>query len=170
MRMWTKVLVEDSDGNVGRNFDAFYFLGPRDVFSFFTHDASMTLTSGVEAYFSRKFSTDPAFRDYFSNPAIVWGTAGGPDIDADREAWKAQRTAFLRYYGLRASANFSLGSHDEWTIFRLLNRARRAATCGPGLADGDPGEQIAGFFDGVQVDPASSEGALSRGYAVNSSS
>ena len=34
-----KVLVI---GNVGRNFDAFYFLGPRDVFSFFTHDATLT--------------------------------------------------------------------------------------------------------------------------------
>src|SRR6185437_7403866 len=27
MRMWTKVLVEDGMGNLGRNFDAFYFLG-----------------------------------------------------------------------------------------------------------------------------------------------
>jgi hypothetical protein len=166
MRMWTKVLVEDDDGNVGRNFDAFYFLGPRDVYSFFTHDATLTLTSGIEAYFSRKFSTDPGFRDAFSIPDIAWGSLAGPDSSSAREAWKLQRTAFLRFYGLRASANFSLGSHDEWTIFRLLNGARRAATRAPGLADGDPGDQIAGFFDGVQVDPASTEGALSRGYAV----
>jgi hypothetical protein len=33
------------------------------------------------------------------------------------------------------------------------------------MADGDVGNQIAGFFDGGQIDPASSETAVSRGYS-----
>jgi hypothetical protein len=76
------------------------------------------------------------------------------------------RTEFLRFYGLRASANFSLGSHDEWSIFRLINAGRRKKTAAPGMLGGDIGEQLAGFFDRNQVDPASSEAPLSPGYAV----
>jgi hypothetical protein len=34
------------------------------------------------------------------------------------------------------------------------------------MVDGDVGDQIAGFFDGVQIDPASTEIGVSRGYAV----
>ncbi len=167
LRMWTKVLVEDGATNTGRSFDAFYFLGPRDVYSFFTQGESRTLTAGIESYFTQKFATDPDFRDAYSAPGIEWGgadrsTAAGV---AARAAWKAQRVAFLRFYGLRASANFSLGSHDEWTIFRLLNARRRGASAGPGMLDGDVGDQIAGFFDGTQIDPGASEAPLSRGYA-----
>jgi hypothetical protein len=77
-----------------------------------------------------------------------------------------KRIDFLRFYGLRASINFSLGSHDEWTIFRLINQGRRKRSAGPGMVDGDPGEQVAAFFDGHQVDPSASEASLSRGYAV----
>jgi hypothetical protein len=167
MRMWTKVLVEDGTGNLGRNFDAFYFLGPRDVFSFFTQSQSLTLTAGIDAYFARKFSTDAAFRDAFSIPNIDWGhaTQASPGPEA-RKAWVKQRTDFLRFYGLRASANFSLGSHDEWEIFRLINELRRKKSAQPGMLDGDVGDQVAGYFDGNQVDPSSSEAKVSRGYAV----
>ena len=73
---------------------------------------------------------------------------------------------FCVFTHYRASANFSLGSHDEWSIFRLINEARRKKTSQPGMLDGDVGDQIAGYFDGNQVDPSSSEGKLSRGYAV----
>ncbi len=34
------------------------------------------------------------------------------------------------------------------------------------MKDGDVGDQIAAYFDGVQIDPASSEAKVSRGYAV----
>ena len=66
---------------------------------------------------------------------------------------------FLRYYGLKAGVNFSLGSHDEWLIYHALNTLRRDKTRNPVkfMADGDVGDQIAGFFDGGQIDPASSE-------------
>lgn len=167
MRMWTKVLVEDGADDLGGNFDAFYFLGPRDVLSFFTQGESLTLTAGIEAYFARKFASDALFCDTFSVPAIQWGTtAKTPQPPDARATWTKRRRDFLRFYGLRASANFSLGSHDEWSIFRLINAGRRKRSAGPGMLDGDVGDQVAAFFDGNQVDPSSSEGGLSRGYAV----
>lgn len=167
MRMWTKVLIEDGVNNLGRNFDAFYFLGPRDVFSFFSQNESLTLTSGIEAYFARKFTTDASFCDSFSNPSIIWGRPPSMVTKTDRRSiWTKQRIDFLRFYGLRASANFSLGSHDEWEIFRLINAGRRKKSSGPGMLDGDVGDQLAAFFDGIQVDPSASQANLSRGYAV----
>jgi hypothetical protein len=168
MRMWIKVLVEDGKLNLGYNFDAFYFLGPRDVFSFFSRSGSLTLTAGIEAYFARKFATDALFRDTFSNEAIKWGAPPpGTSTSDGRVAWTNQRIDFLRFYGLRASANFSLGSHDEWEIFRLINAGRRKRSATPDMLGGDVGDQLPGFFDGTQVDPASSEARLSRGYATN---
>jgi hypothetical protein len=168
MRMWTKVLVEDNNANLGRNFDAFYFLGPRDVLSMFTAEPSVTLTAGIEAYFARKFATDADFRVAYSVPGVNWGGRGParPTRTAAQVAWIQQRKDFLRFYALRASANFSLGSHDEWAIVTLINEARRQHTITPDLADGDVGDQIAAYFDGVQVDPASSQARVSRGYAV----
>jgi hypothetical protein len=84
--MWTKVLVEDGADNLARNFDAFYFLGPRDVFSFFTENGSQSMTAGIQSYFARKISTDAAFRDYFSIPDIAWGDSmkHGPHLNRER--------------------------------------------------------------------------------------
>jgi hypothetical protein len=59
-----------------------------------------------------------------------------------------------------------LGSHDEWAILRLVNAARRARSATPTMLDGDVADQVAAFFDGVQVDLSSSEAGVSRGYAV----
>jgi hypothetical protein len=167
MRMWTKVLVEDGADNLGGYFDAFYFIGPSDVFSFFSHNESLSLTAGIDAYFARKFATDAAFRDEYSVPNIDWGALpqAPPAADA-RRSWMKKRIDFLRFYGLRASVNFSLGSHDEWAIFRLINAGRRQRSATPGMRDGDVGEQVSGFFDGHQVEPSASEASLSRGYAV----
>jgi|SRR5580704_6361202 hypothetical protein len=161
MRMWTTVLVKNGDkvgerpvplelANTGQNFDAFYFIGPRDVQSFFLAEGD-TLTAGIQAYFARKFATDFDFRQAFS--AL--------------DKWSQLRNDFLRYYSLRASVNFSLGSHDEWLIFRAINAARREKTedAQKFMVDGDVSEQVAGFFDGGQLDPASTEAGLSRGYS-----
>jgi hypothetical protein len=165
LRMWTRVLVEDADGNVGRNFEAFYFLGPRDVFSFFTENGSQTLTAGIQAYFARKYATDASFRDVFTVPGIAWGTAPQASLDPII-AWTKKRLDFLRFYGTRASANFSLGSHDEWAILRLVNAARRKRSATSVMLDGDVGDQVAAFFDGAQVSLSASEARLSRGYGV----
>lgn len=166
MRMWTQILVEDDDGNVGRDFDAFYFLGPRDVFSFFTENGSQSMTAGIQSYFARKMETDASFRDQFSIPDITWGdTQPGAGLDP-RARWSKKRLDFLRFYGLRASANFSLGSHDEWAILRLLNAARRKKSTNPAMLHGDVSDQIAAFFDGVQVSISDSEAPASLGYAI----
>jgi len=175
MRMWTTVLVTNDEhigprvvtrdyADTGQFFDAFYFIGPRDVQEFFGTDGA-TLTAGIQEYFSRKFATDPDFRDHFSVAGISWAQtqANSADMAAQqklREDWENIRFNFLRYYAVRASVNFSLGSHDEWLIFKFLNDKRRS------IAGGDSSDQIAGFFDGGQIDPASTETAVSRGYSV----
>jgi hypothetical protein len=181
MRMWTTALVEDGDRigsietederlhNTGQHFDAFYFLGPRDVQAFFGQD-NVSLTAGIEAYFARRYATDPDFRDAFAVSGINWAQKPPPQPsdhqDKLRNDWERKRLEFLRYYGLRASGNFSLGSHDEWNIFRLINAKRRRVSAAPSQLDGDVGIQLVGFFDGTQLDPGSSEMSLSRGYAI----
>lgn len=148
MRMWTKVLVENrvpsAAPHVGDYFDMYYFLGPHDVSEFFCQGTSQNLTAAVESFFARKHSTDLAFRLYFDRN--------------DPVEWERIRKDFFRYYATRASATFSLGSHDEWNILRLLNIRRRE------LKD-RTGAQIAGFFDGRQIDTGGLESGVSDGYA-----
>lgn len=182
MRMWTTVLVENDAkvgyrdigpnlANTGQYFDAFYFIGPRDVQSFFLSEGE-TLTSGIQAYFARKFAIDPDFREEYSDPNPDWRRLG-PRTSINeseyklRDTWNHKRIDFFRYYGVKAGVNFSLGSHDEWLIYVALNQLRRNKTKSleKFMVDGDVGDQIAGFFDGGQVDPASSETLLSRGYS-----
>lgn len=168
LRMWTKVLVEDDVDNLGRNFDAFYFLGPSDVFSFFTESGSQSMTAGIQAYFARRFVSEASFRDSFSIPGIDWGKPKpASEPDPERDAWGQQRANFLRFYGLRASANFSLGSHDEWAILRLVNEGRRKKSATATMLDGDVGQQMAAFFDGKQVSLSATEVPISKGYAVD---
>ena len=175
MRMWTTVLVENGARvgyrdippalvNSGQNFDAFYFLGPRDVHSFFLTEGE-TLTAGIQAYFARKFAIDADFCEEYSEPNPSWArlgprTAASEEAYRLRDGWTRKRLDFFRYYSLRASVNFSLGSHDEWLIFSRLNALRRDKT------NGDVGDQVSGFFDGGQIDPASTEMPVSRGYSV----
>lgn len=183
MRMWTTVLVENnlqvgyrniSENlvNTGQHFDAFYFLGPRDVQSFFMAEGE-TLTAGIQAYFARKFAIDADFREEYSDPNPSWErigprTALNQAQYALRDRWNYKRLDFFRYYGLKASVNFSLGSHDEWLIYRALNALRRDKTKSAEnlMIDGEVGDQIAGFYDGGQIDPASSEAGVSRGYSL----
>lgn len=182
MRMWTTVLVENDTKvgyrevgknlvNTGQYFDGFYFIGPRDVQSFFLAQGD-SLTAGIQEYFARKFAFDPDFREEYSDPDPDWRrlgprTALNEDQYKLRDAWNYKRLDFFRFYGLKAGVNFSLGSHDEWLIYRALNALRRSKTSNPEkfMIDGDVGDQIAGFFDGGQIDPASSEMTVSRGYS-----
>ena len=159
MRMWTRVLVEDEVDNAGRRWDAMYFVSPRDVHDFFSESGSRTWTAGVEDYFARKLTMDREFYEAFVPPFR--------DDDGDRltgpaetEEWRRRRDAFFRYYTIRAGVNFSLGSHDEWNIWRLLNERRRET------APGAIAEQIAVYFEGRQVDPASAAMVTARGYEI----
>ena len=192
MRMWTKVLVEDNpvddDGrpyyvppvydrdsnpelrDSAQHFDAFYFVGPSDVHEFFMEGEALTMTAALETHFARKYATDPDFRDAFAKNGIAWGSSyrNAPNAAMQerlRLDWEAPRRDYIRFYSLRASVNFSLGSHDEWEIFRQINIRRRKALEVPNGDDLGVPEQLAGFFDQSQIDPGASEAALSRGYA-----
>ncbi|MDX1624300.1 MAG: hypothetical protein R3199_10020 [Gemmatimonadota bacterium] len=159
MRMWTRILVEDDDGNRGGRWDVIYFLGPTDVRDFFTESGARTWTAGVEEYFARKVSMNREFHETFA-PPFLDGDGNRLDGEAETREWKRRRDAFFRYYTIRAGVNFSLGSHDEYNIWQLLNRRRREAS-ETGVAD-----QIAGFFDGRQIDPASATARTDAGYEV----
>lgn len=171
MRMWTKVLVEDDSGNIGGNFSGFYFLGPSDVHSFFTPSSPQSLTAGIQTYFARKMETDISFRRRFHVSTIF---ENGQDSTQDSRSqndqdpevlWIQRRAEFLRFYGLKASANFSLGCHDEWLILQKLNLLRRQRSANEDMIEGDVGDQIAAFFDGKQVSMSSTEATVSNGYA-----
>ncbi len=160
MRMWTRILVEDGDGDLGRRWDAMYFIGPADARDFFAESGSGTWSAGVEDYFARQITMNREFHDTFTPPF------DGPDGerlegDEERAEWARRRHAFLRYYTLRAGVVFSLGSHDEWNIWRLLNERRRAQ------GREALGDQIAGFFEGRQLDPAAVAAPVPPGYAAD---
>lgn len=176
MRMWTRVLVEDDvqGAQLGRRFDAFYFLGPSDVRDFFSRGGAVTVTAGVEGYFARKFAMDPDFRAHYSVPGIKWDpdweeNLKGRGLARQRKLlaeWERPRKDFFRFYAVRASAYFSLGCHDEWNILRELNRSRLAASSDRRTPSGDVGDLIAGFFDGGQIDPGAAVAPVSPGYAL----
>jgi len=154
MRMWTQVLVENRrtepappQQHVGSYFDMYYFLGPADAAEFFVQGTAQNMTAAVEGYFARKFATDADFRREYR--------AHGDDTPQ----WEDQRKAFFRYYAVKVGASFSLGSHDEWNIFLELNRRRREMAA-------QVGDQLAGFFEGRQIDPAAGEARVSPGYAT----
>ena len=177
MRMWTRVLVEDNidDGmHLGRSFDAYYFLGRTDVQHFFSLGGATTSTAGIEEYFARKYAMDPDFRDTYSVPGIEWDPTWERDPQMAiyemneqrelRDGWEQTRKWFFRFYSIRASANFSLGCHDEWNIFRLLNEARLKHKSEIREQLGDVGDLLAGYFDGRQIDPGATVTAIAYGY------
>jgi hypothetical protein len=183
MRMWTRVLVENSLTskkeedlpNRGLNFDAFYFLGPTDVRQFFSTGGAASVTAGIEDYFSRKFTMDPDFKDCYSVQGIRWDAKWELHAPSGqkkhtqkelRDEWEERRKDFFRFYAVRTSVNFSLGSHDEWNIFRLINEARLRASTNATTRSGDPGRLLAGFFDGRQIPPGAAVSAVSAGHAI----
>lgn len=187
MRMWTKALVEDDPvdhnrrhyyrpspvgnhalKNTGQHFDAFYFIGPLDVHEFFCKGEAKSLSSAIETYFASKCETDRDFREAYNIKGIKWGVSPGTRPAKDQGTlklqWEKLRRDYLRFYALRASVTFSLGSHDEWNIFKRINDLRRERTS----RNGNLGiaEQLGGLFDGVQISPASGETTVSKGYAM----
>lgn len=154
MRMWTRVLAEDGEGDLGERFSAYYFIGPADYWHFFTQGGRLSVSAGVEEYFARKFALDADFNAFFAGPFL--DAAGAPLPDQRRE-WDRRRKEFLRYYTVRASAGFSRGSHDEWNIWLELNRLRVKRL--------GVGAHIPGYFGGQQIDMGSGEVPAAPGYA-----
>jgi len=170
MRMWTQILCEDNEHggtNMGRYTDMFYFLGPSDVLDFFSHEGRLTVTAGVEQYFARKVATDPDFCEAYSKEGIRWGAAGHEADDSQaRHDWEQLRHTFFQFYATKASVNFSLGSHDEWNIWRLLNQRRLEASRSEALPNGDVGDLIPGYFDGNQIPLCHLPLGVPPGYAL----
>ena len=169
MRMWIKVLVEDDryydspaanlpkrNLRCGAMFDAFYFLGPSDVALFFTTEPDASLTQSVESYFARKYATDVDFRQEFDAESEEPSA-----MDFAGQTWELRRKQFFRFYALRASSSYSLGSRDEWNTMVRLNRKRSKE---PAYS---PGEELACYYDGRQVTLASATRKVPHGYEVS---
>ena len=130
----------------------------------------------AEGHFADEFATDADFRDSYSLSGLVWRLGWQDDASlsaADkltqlnlRRQWRELRRQYLRFYALRASVNFSLGSHDEWEIFRQINLRRREKGVAANGDNAEVTEQLAGFFDQNQIDPGAAEAPTSRGYAM----
>jgi len=134
MLMWVS-LIEGSDGF--GDFDFVYFAGPQDFARYFGFDGNADMAK-LDAYFDKRVKADPEFETAVKNGLT--------------------KTAFRKYYALRASASVSRGAHDEWNIFRLINERRRADS------KFGTGNQIPVLFDGRGVAPADSEASVSEGY------
>jgi len=135
MYMWTSVLAGRS--GLGENFDFFYFVGPSDFRKFFARSKLADLDA-IDAYFDDRLQRDPDFANAVTQH-------------------KVSKQSFRDYYGLRASIAFSLGSHDEWNIARLINERRR------GSANyGIPG-QLGLMFDGHAVLPGAFDTPMASG-------
>ena len=134
MLMWT-TLLEGQDG-LG-DFDFVYFAGPQDFARYFGFDGNNDMAK-LEQYFDNRVKTNPGFAK-----AVEGGLT---------------KSAFRRYYALRASSTVSRGAHDEWNIFKTINERRRADS-----KIGTTG-QIPVLFDGRGVNPTDAEAPVSEGY------
>ena len=151
MYMWTQIL--EGTGN-GEDFDFFYFAGPTDFSRYFLKPAKDAKDQTEEPARDRN-----QVDDYFGKLDEFFDRRVASD-EAFRKAVEAKqitKSGFRVYYGLRASVAFSLGSHDEWNIARLLNERRRGVE-----AFGIP-NQLSIFFDGQPVNPGNFESPASSG-------
>ena len=136
MLMWTEIL--EGPNGLGEDLDFVYFAGPQDFARVFGLDGNADMAK-IDQYFDKRLKSDPDLEK-----AVQGGLT---------------KSAFRKYYGLKASSAVSKGAHDEWNIIRIVNERRR----------NDPklgvGNQLAVFFDGQGVPAAHIEAAVSEGYA-----
>jgi hypothetical protein len=135
MLMWTSIL-EGRDG-LGEDLDFAYFAGPQDFARVLELDGTGDMAR-IDQYFDKRLKSDPGLEK-----AVQGGLT---------------KSAFRKYYALKASSAFSRGAHDEWNIIRLVNERRRNDSR-LGI-----GNQLPVLFDGRGVPAADSEAAVSEGY------
>lgn len=133
MLMWTRVL-EGPNGD-GGDFDLVYFTGPND-FKRGLNLGDTNIMGQLDAEYDKRAASDDRIK-------------------------LVDKRQFRNYYALRASVAFSLGSHDEWNIARVVNDKRRHA------GTGAIARQWAIWFDGQPVSPAQYEAQTAPGYAGN---
>lgn len=135
MYMWTEVLA--GKRGLAEDFDFVYFAGPTDFADYFALTGTNDLGK-LEQFMFERLKSNPEFAESLKSPA--------------------DKRAFLSYYGLKASVNFSSGSHDEWNLFRIANERRRK--------EWGVGEQLPLYFDGRQLSPGEAEAPASKGYQI----
>lgn len=136
--MWSLILAGD-DG-LGRDFDVVYFVGPADVAAYFGLGDRYRLEQLYQLG-NERAQVDAAFRTQ------VWDSP-------------ATRDGFVRFYGGRASVAFSLGAHDEWNLFAMVNQNRLKSM------DFGLGAQVAMYFDGRAVSPGDMNARALPGYEI----
>ncbi|MCA9272820.1 MAG: hypothetical protein KDA31_07230 [Phycisphaerales bacterium] len=129
MAVWADILAGE-DGR-GDDFDMLYFAGPSDVWRFFGATGDDRIGS-ILAWLRNQSKTDPRYRD----------------ISDDKDL----RNKFLKYYGLRGSAVYSKGAHDEWNVATLLNSKRQI------------GDDIAIYYNGIPIEPGDYDDGTDSGY------
>jgi len=131
MLMWTKVL--EGTSGLG-DFDFVYFTGPSDFARHFGLGGDRDMEK-LESYYDSLVQTDPGLK-------------------------AVPKRAFRDYYALRASVEYSYGSHDEWNIVRTINQKRRDADRKAGIA-----AQMGVLFEGHPVAPGLFETPITPGDA-----
>lgn len=137
MLMWTRIL-EGARG-LGEDFDFVYFVGPTDFAGHFGLTGKGDLER-IAAYFAERLEKDADLKRAVERGSV---TAAG----------------FRNYYGLRASASFSAGAHDEWNVIRAVN-ARRRDDAAFGIVS-----QLPVLFDGRAAFSAEAEQGVAPGNA-----
>jgi hypothetical protein len=118
MAVWSDILA-GIDGT-GQDFDLVYFVGPHDVWHYFGVGGSDRLGT-IEKWVRDRSAKHPEYAKIVADPKLL--------------------RSFVRYYGLRGSAAYSKGAHDEWNIVSRLNSLREI------------GDSIAVYFDGLPIEP-----------------
>jgi hypothetical protein len=135
--MWTRIL--EGEKGLGEDFDFAYFVGPSDYAAYFGLTGRGDMDR-IGAWFDERLAKDP-------------------DLARAVERGAVSATQFRNYYGLKAGAAFSAGSHDEWNVVRSVN-GRRRDEAKLGLAN-----QIAVMFDGRALSSAEAEQPVAAGNA-----
>jgi hypothetical protein len=135
--MWTRIL--EGEKGLGEDFDFVYFVGPSDYAGFFGLTGRGDMDR-IAAYFDERLQKDA-------------------DLKRAVERGTVTAASFRNYYGLKASAAFSVGAHDEWNVIRAVN-ARRRDDAKFGLVN-----QLPMMFDGRALSSAESEQAVATGNA-----
>jgi hypothetical protein len=133
--MWTEILA-GPDGNAS-DFDLVYYLGPSDMEHFFRPYPGATHLERVQAQLEGLLKI-----------------AEGQELQAELKAKPERRREYVAFYGLRASAAWSKGAHDEWNLFVRINKKRGV------------GQQLPCWFDGRALSPAELEQEIAPGYEI----
>jgi hypothetical protein len=135
--MWARIL--EGDKGTGEDFDFAYFAGPSDYAAYFGLTGKGDMER-IAAWFDERLAKDADLKR-----AVERGTVSAAQ--------------FRNYYGLKAGAAFSVGSHDEWNVMRAIN-AKRRDDPKIGLVN-----QIPLMYDGRGLSAAEAEQAVATGNA-----